>query len=148
MEASKHALLVSSVSENMYETAIRLMGWDAVVGQERFFSLPHWWSFAEVERGSLVASSVELLKQFGFVAYFLQLSKSKAQEEVQADPQKEFMKFKRNSEISKNDVSSAQTSVPQPPVRSFHGNSSLHGRNVCKKFHQRRERIEIWQNQK
>lgn len=56
----------------------RILGWDIVVGQERFFSAPLWWVFKDVERSSLLVNSVELIKEFGFLNYFVQFGESTA----------------------------------------------------------------------
>ena len=111
-EASKSAVLVGSETENEYEKMGRILGLDAIIGQERFFSFLYWWSFGEVERGSLLAKSVELLKQFGFVTYFLQLSQYKAEEQVQARAQEDFIESKRMCGMPENDVSSVEFSLP------------------------------------
>ena len=52
-------------------------GWQLVVGAEEFFNDPNWWYFGNVERGSLLAQSLERFKQAGIVPYFLKLRDSK-----------------------------------------------------------------------
>ena len=51
--------------------------WQMVVGTDEFLSIPIWWRFGNVERGSLLAESLERFKQAGFLSYFLRLHDSK-----------------------------------------------------------------------
>ena len=95
------AVLLASKFNNLYEGVGRNWDWDAVMVQERSFGFPHWWSLGRAERASLLANSVELLKKSGFITYFLQLSKSKSEEQELARAQKNFIESKRMSE---NDV--------------------------------------------
>ena len=72
-EANKRAAVEYSTLENRYKMAGEAFGWDVVAGQERFFNVPTWWSAEYVERASLLINSIDRLKEFGFVPYFLQL---------------------------------------------------------------------------
>ena len=74
--------------------------WDNNVGQERFLKFLSWWSFRRVERSPLPTNSVELLKQFGFVTYFLQLTESKYYQETLAYAQEEFIESEWKPEVS------------------------------------------------
>ena len=51
-----------------------------MAGQEEFFHLPSWWCLKLAERGWLLVHSIDLLKEFGFLNYFLQLGESKRQD--------------------------------------------------------------------
>ena len=62
-----------------------IIGLDAVVGKERFFNAPCWWDFRGAERGSYLAQSVEILKQFGLISYFVDLYESKFQKELTSE---------------------------------------------------------------
>ena len=78
-KATKRALVVPGDETELY-TSILLTHMDIVVGKEKFFAVPLWWDFMCVERGSLLASSVESFKEAGLLQYFLQLMKSKSLE--------------------------------------------------------------------
>ena len=77
-EANRRALLTLTSEKAFLASVGRILGWDIVVGQERFFSAPLWWVFKDVERSSLLVNSVELIKEFGFLYYFVQFGKSTA----------------------------------------------------------------------
>ena len=73
---------------------IVLLGLDAFVGQERFFNFLNRWAFGQLQRGSLLANSVEFSEQFCFVSYFLQPTQSNSVEQAQTGAHNDFMEFK------------------------------------------------------
>ena len=79
---AKRALIDSSANININKLIYEVTDWDVIVGKEKFFNVPIWWSFLQIERASLLASSVEMLKESGFLQYFLQLSDAKLRELV------------------------------------------------------------------
>ena len=68
--------------------------WDLVVGEEKFFNVPLWWEFTYVERASLLARSVELLKEAGLAQYFVQLANRKFVEAVVAGNKENKLKLR------------------------------------------------------
>ena len=83
-ERTKRVLVDSKKKTRPYELVSQIGGWGMVMGKEQFFSVPTWWVFAQIERASLITSSVEILKEVGLVSYFLQLSASRYRESVVA----------------------------------------------------------------
>ena len=61
-----------------------------VVGQENFFVTNFWWSFRVVERGTLLAETVEKLKKIGVVSYFLNLQLLQVKKKEAATAHKQF----------------------------------------------------------
>ena len=66
-------------------------GWSLMIGNERFFNAPRWWSFSHVERGSLLAQSVESMKAVGLMPYFLRLFDSKVRQYYAAEAHRDFV---------------------------------------------------------
>ena len=83
-EAAKRALVQSDYETQRYASLSKVTDWDVVIGKEEFFSLPLWWNFVRVERASLLAASVESLKESGILHYFLQLSDLKMRNMIAA----------------------------------------------------------------
>ena len=81
-KAAKRALVVTGEETKLYTFISKLIRRDDVVGKEKFFRVPLWWNFMYVERASLLASSVEILKEAGLLQYFLQLTTSKTLEDI------------------------------------------------------------------
>ena len=89
--STKRVLVEHGSDTKVYKLISKVTGWDLTVGKERFFNVPLWWNFVRVERASLLASSVELLKEAGLLQYFLRLSDLKFREAViAAGRDKEF----------------------------------------------------------
>ena len=80
-------------------------GRDLLVGKERFFSSPLWWAFWEVERGLILAQSVELFKQVGFIHYFLELIEAYNQKLMRAGARQEVRNAGAPSENNGDRVS-------------------------------------------
>ena len=76
-EASKTVIVETEAETEVYRLASKAAGWDMIVGTEQFFTIPMWWYFGRIERASLLAKSVESLKDAGLVDYFQQLCESK-----------------------------------------------------------------------
>ena len=66
-------MLVHEVDLKRYRVVSHVFGFDVIVGRGKLFNLPRWWSFQEVEKGSLLAASLMRLQQMGSVSYFMQL---------------------------------------------------------------------------
>ena len=62
-----------------------------VVGREKFFVSIFWWSFLDVERGSLLAQTTGKLEQAGLVSYFLDLQLVYVQKVTAASTRKRLM---------------------------------------------------------
>ena len=78
-EGQKKSFILQRKSLETFELCLPLTdGWQMVVGAEEFFNAPTWWHFGYVERGSLLAESLERFKQAGMISYFLQLYDYKA----------------------------------------------------------------------
>ena len=109
-EASKRAVIGSIILKKKFEVAAKTFGWDVVVGQERFFNAPSWWYFQNMERGSLLANSIEKLKQLGFVTYFRRLWLEKMDEAFDTSLRRDCIDSTDKREICRMD--SAGSSVP------------------------------------
>ena len=72
-EDRRLAAVVSHGDEELCKLTSSMLGRDAVVGKESFFNVPTWWAFDDIERGLLLAHSVERLRQAGLVNYFTKL---------------------------------------------------------------------------
>ena len=90
-ESSRAAVVITEGEQDNYHVMAPMWGYDVVFVQERFLTLPVWWSFSNVERGSLLAYTVELLKQAGLIAYFDALHESKWSEVVEASAKREVL---------------------------------------------------------
>ena len=76
-DANKRVVVVSGSNAKFYQDVGKAFGWDVDIGNDRFFNIPRWWVLDWVERGTLLVTSIELLKQLGFLNYFLQLADEK-----------------------------------------------------------------------
>ena len=76
-ETRKKALVDFNDELGSYKLVSKILHLDLLVGTEKFFDAPFWWTFTWMERGPLWAKSVESLKEAGIIDYFLQLSRSK-----------------------------------------------------------------------
>ena len=83
--------VVSDADIKEYGKVPQLTGWNLLVGKERFFNIPFWWDFGRVERGSLLAVSLERLKEAGLIPYFVDLYDSKSREHTAAVAHKDFV---------------------------------------------------------
>ena len=104
-DATKRSLVVLGDHERYYKDVGRTLGWDVVAGQEEFFKLPTWWNFELVERGTLLANSIEMLKQSGFLNFFVQLADSKTNALRAAALQEDFHKSKMTWKKPKHESS-------------------------------------------
>ena len=109
-EASKRAAIGSIILKQKFKKAAKTFGWDVVVGQEQFFNDPSWWSFQNMERGSLLAHSIERLKQLGFVTYFKRLWLEKMDKVFETSLRRDCIHSTDKHEICRMD--SAGSSVP------------------------------------
>ena len=75
-ESNRVAALLNRQVREPTLLAAALLGFDAVVGQEKFFNFPSWWSFRQVERASLLAKTLKQSQSFGLVTYFEKLYSS------------------------------------------------------------------------
>ena len=66
-EAQKKVLVLDNLMIERLKWIPREVGRDLLVGKERFFSSPLLWLFGDVERGLLLAQSVVLFNQVGFI---------------------------------------------------------------------------------
>ena len=85
MEDTRLADVVSKGLQELCKLASSIHGRDAVLGKEFFFSFPTWWAFDEIERGLLLAHSVERMKQVGLISHFDKLYKILFQKGQEAD---------------------------------------------------------------
>ena len=76
--ARKSAVVQSGAETEIMTLIAKATEWNAVLGKETFFNFPLWWNFGQIERASLLLTSVEGLKEAGILYYFLQLLKSKS----------------------------------------------------------------------
>ena len=83
-EAAKRALVQPHDETQRFASFSKVTDWDVVIGKEEFFNFPLWWNFVRVERASLLAASVESLKEAGILHYFLQLSDLKVRKMIAA----------------------------------------------------------------
>ena len=90
-QSQKNVLIFDKGSIEMWNWIPREVGRDLVVGKEQLFFLPFWWSFGNVERGLLLAQSLELFRQVGFVHYFLDLADANDRKLIVAAARKEFL---------------------------------------------------------
>ena len=66
-------------------------GWDVVHGNEQLFSVPFWWDFTYVERGSLLTRSLERIKESGIYSYSMELYNTKTENFVSANARRGFV---------------------------------------------------------
>ena len=71
-EGERNVLVILNLEQNM-KWLPSLLKLDLIVGTERFFNYPYWWDVTNVERGSLLAESVEFFMEVGLHSYFLKL---------------------------------------------------------------------------
>ena len=69
-EGRRSALVTNSHNLKHFEFIPATFAVDLLVGKERFFNFFHGWGFADVERASLLADSVENFREVGFLSYF------------------------------------------------------------------------------
>ena len=68
------------------------------MGKEKFFKLPSWWSFNDVERGSFsLAISLERLMQVGFMSCFLKLHDSTKHKAVKVSVKESVLMLNKSS---------------------------------------------------
>ena len=93
-EDKRIAIVVHKSGEERYELASAILGWDAVLGKELFYAVPLWWLFRDIERGSLLAHSVELVKQIGLDNHFNKLYNLLSRKRTKADVYSEMSRYK------------------------------------------------------
>ena len=91
-ETEKRALVEPETVIDAYKLTTKTIVWDSIVGTEHFFNGPVWWSFRFVERGSLLAKSVDRFKEMGLISYFLRLADAKSREAFAAQVKRELLK--------------------------------------------------------
>ena len=69
-------MVAVGIKRKFYQNVARIFNVNVVAGRGRLLNIPHWWVFKQIERGTLLANSIKLLKQFGFVQYFFQQAHS------------------------------------------------------------------------
>ena len=95
------AEMVSEETEEYYKLSSSIHGWDAVFGKELFYNLPAWWSYQFVERGSLLAHSMELSKQVGLVDHFDKLYLRLHLKRIEADVYSEMTTYEIADRMNK-----------------------------------------------
>ena len=112
-EATKRALVQSDEETERYTSLSKVTNWDVVIGKEEFFNFPLWWDFVLLERASLLATSVENLKEAGILYYFLELSNLKRGKAIAATSTKKDVNSRwphaetADSESSRTELSDA-----------------------------------------
>ena len=91
-EGLKNVLVVNKPSIAAWKSMPSQVGRNLLLGKEQLFSYPFWWSFVRVERGCLLARSLIIFRQAGFVQYFLKLYDEKVQREWAAAVYRDFAK--------------------------------------------------------
>ena len=69
-ESQKMALVEESRLRNKYASLMKILGFNVIIGEERFFNLPYFWDF-QVEKSHLLLSSLERLKSAGIEDYLM-----------------------------------------------------------------------------
>ena len=94
-DGQREALIVINTELESFKWIPAKTGLDLVVGSEQFFPLPIWWIFVNIERGSLLAKTLEQVKQVGFFNYFFELQWTNVNEIISAAAGTEFQATER-----------------------------------------------------
>ena len=75
-ESNRRAVLWRQTAGKPVRDIAVMLGFDAVVGQEKLFNFPSWWSFRQVERAALLARTLQQSRSVGLITNFDELYSS------------------------------------------------------------------------
>ena len=116
-EAARVTRLVGENLVEQYRMISQVLGCDVIVGKDKFFNVPSWWSFQLVERGSLLLASLKLLQETGTASYFLHLTDSKNWKEIRAGLEDYLL---RSCKCSSNTMCNAKGGGSENAAVTFH----------------------------